>query len=98
MGCKLWLFTAAVLLQLARRIPKRWAHLLDNLVQDMVAKSVRFKRMPRKECEYGKPFLAYAQCEDMDCKHCWTVVSLGDVWPDSDLICPVCDKDSGGLL
>jgi hypothetical protein len=92
----LWLSTAAVLAQLARKVPLWLAPEVDRWALCMVEGSTRFRRMGRKECQYGKPFLAYAQCDD--CDHCWTVVSLGDVYPDNDLVCPVCNQNSGGLL
>ena len=93
-----WLYATVAVAKLARIVPKSMAHRLDDLAVDMVSRSTCFRRMDRRDCRWGKPFIAYAQCEDMDCRHCWTVVSLGDIQPDSDLTCPVCHRESGGIL
>jgi hypothetical protein len=93
-----YLKTTAAVCRLARVVPMAMAPKLESLAIDMVAAATHFKRMDRRECKFGQPFVAYAQCEDMNCRHCWTVVSLGDVHPDNDLACPVCEQNSGGLL
>ena len=68
------------------------------ILHTMVSGARYFKPLARSEANLGVPFIGNAKCFDMACRAQWTLFCPDGIHPDCELECPVCNKDSGGLL
>lgn len=97
MTARPWMLLVKAVAWTARRVPVKWGPLFDEMAQDLMKYGRYFKPMPRSMCKYDGAFYAEASCENIDCKAEWYVASLGNVDPETDLVCPVCEEASGAI-